>query len=34
VLGGGGGGGNSEPDVDEEQVVFRNGRVTVGDKVK
>jgi len=30
----GGGGGNSESTEDEEQVVFRNGRVTLGDKVK
>jgi len=33
VLGGGGGGGN-ESNEDEEQVVFRNGHVTLGDKVK
>jgi len=33
VLGGGGGGG-SESTEDEEQVVFRNGLVTIGDKVK
>jgi hypothetical protein len=33
VLGGGGGGG-SETNEDEEQVVFRNGHVTLGDKVK
>ena len=32
VLGGGSGG--SESNEDEEQVVFRNGRVTLGDKVK
>ncbi len=30
---GGGGGGSSEPDI-EEQIVFRNGRVTHGDGVK
>jgi hypothetical protein len=34
ALGGGGSGGNSEPDENEEQVVFRNGHVSLGDKVK
>jgi hypothetical protein len=33
VLGGGGGGGTYEPTV-EDQIVFRNGRVTHGDGVK
>jgi hypothetical protein len=34
-LGGGiGGGGSSESEADEEQIVFRNGRVTMGDGVK